>query len=59
MRARAGLAILYRAMGRDLDSEHAIAELLRVSPTPEGRAMAAQLWTMFGEPEKARRVKIP
>jgi hypothetical protein len=21
--------------------------------------MAAQLWMMFGEPEKARRVKIP
>ena len=29
------------------------------SPTPEGRALAAQLWTMFGEPEKAQRVKIP
>ena len=59
MRARAGLAMLYRAMGRDLDSERAVEELLRVSPTPEGRAMAAQLWTMFGEPEKAQRVKIP
>ena len=59
MRARAGLAMLYRAMGRDLDSEKVIEELLRVSPTPEGRAMAAQLWTMFGEPEKARRVRIP
>jgi choline-sulfatase len=58
MRARAGLAMLYRAMGRDLDSEHAVEELLRVSPTPEGRAMAAQLYTMFGEPEKAQRVKI-
>ena len=58
IRARAGLAMLYRAMGRDLDSERAVEELLRVSPTPEGRAMAAQLWTMFGEPEKAQRVKI-
>ena len=58
MRARAGLAMLYRAMGRDLDSEHAVEELLRVSPTPEGRAMAAQLYTMFGETEKAQRVKI-
>jgi len=46
-------------MGRDLDSERAIEELLRVSPTPEGRTLAAKLWTMFGEPEKARRVKIP
>ena len=58
IRARAGLAMLYRAMGRDLDSDRAVEELLRVSPTPEGRAMAAQLWTMFGEPEKAQRVKI-
>ena len=59
LRARAGLAMLYRAMGRDLDSERAVEELLRVSPTPEGRAMAAQLWNMFGEPGKAQRVKIP
>jgi tetratricopeptide (TPR) repeat protein len=57
-RARAGLAMLYRAMGRNAESEYAIAELLRVSPTPEARVVAAQLWTMFGEPEKARRVKI-
>jgi arylsulfatase A-like enzyme/Flp pilus assembly protein TadD len=59
LRARAGLAMLYRAMGRDLESERAVEELLRVSPTPEGRAMAAQLWNMFGEPGKAQRVKIP
>jgi choline-sulfatase len=57
-RARAGLAMLYRAMGRDADSERAIDELLRASPTPEGRRLAEQLWTMFGEPEKAQRVKI-
>ena len=57
-RARAGLAMLYRAMGRDAESERAIDDLLRASPTPEGRALAAQLWSMFGEPEKARQVKI-
>jgi choline-sulfatase len=57
-RARAGLAMLYRAMGRDEDAERAIDGLLRVSPTPDGRALAAQLWTMFGEPEKAQRVRI-
>jgi len=59
LRARAGLAMLYRAMGRDPDSDRAVDELLRVSPTPEGRTMAAKLWTMFGEPEKAQRVRIP
>ena len=57
-RARAGLAMLYRAMGRDAESERAIDDLLRASPTPEGRRLAEQLWVMFGEPEKAQRVKI-
>jgi len=56
-RARAGLAMLYRAMGRDADSERAVDDLLRASPTPEGRTLAAQLWTMFGEPEKAKQLK--
>lgn len=57
LRARAGLAMLYRVMGRDRESDLAVEELVRVAPTPEGRALAAQLWTMFGEPEKARRLK--
>ena len=56
-RARAGLAMLYRAMGRNAESERAIEEMLRVSPTPEARVVAAQLWTMFGEPDKAQRVR--
>lgn len=58
LRARAGLAMLYRAMGRNADSERAIDEMLRVSPTPEAKVVAAQLWTMFGEPDKAQRVKM-
>jgi tetratricopeptide (TPR) repeat protein len=58
VRARAGLSMLYRAMGRNADSERAIEEMLRVSPTPEARVVAAQLWTMFGEPDKAQRVRI-
>ncbi|HET7696857.1 MAG TPA: sulfatase-like hydrolase/transferase [Vicinamibacterales bacterium] len=57
-RARAGLAMLYRAMGRTAESDRAIEEMLRVSPTPEARVVAAQLWTMFGEPGKAQRVRI-
>ena len=58
VRARAGLSMLYRAMGRNADSARVIEEMLRVSPTPEARVVAAQLWTMFGEPEKAQRVRI-
>jgi hypothetical protein len=57
-RARAGLAMLYRAMGRTAESERVIEEMLRISPTAEARVVAAQLWTMFGEPEKAQRVRI-
>ena len=56
-RARAGLAMLYRATGRDAEAEQAIAELLRVSPEGDGPALARQLWTIFGEPEKAAAVK--
>ena len=57
-RARAGLAMLYRAMGRNAESERVIEEMLRISPTAEARVVAAQLWMMFGEPEKAQRVRI-
>ena len=58
-RARASLAMLYRATGRDAESEQAIAELLRVSPEGDGPALARQLWTMFGEPQRAAALKIP
>ena len=58
IRARASLAMLDRATGRDAEAERQIDELLRISPTREGRSLAAQLWTMFGEPGKAGRVRI-
>lgn len=58
LQARAGLAMLYRAMGRNADSEREIDNLLKVAPTPEGHALAAKLWRMFGEPEKAQEGKI-
>lgn len=56
-RARAGLAMLYRAMARDRESEQAIADLVRHSPTREGYDLAAQLWTMFGEPRRAAEAR--
>jgi arylsulfatase A-like enzyme/Tfp pilus assembly protein PilF len=56
-RARASLAMLYRATGRDGASEQAIAELLRVSPEGDGPALARKLWAMFGEPEKAAALR--
>ncbi|MBA3296589.1 MAG: sulfatase-like hydrolase/transferase [Acidobacteria bacterium] len=57
VRARAGLAMLYRAMGKDRESERTIADLIRYVPTPEGLNVAAQLWTMFGEPGRAAAVR--
>jgi tetratricopeptide (TPR) repeat protein len=52
-----GLAMLYKATGRDAEAERAIENLLRTSPNPAGIDAAAQLWTMFGEPQKAAAVR--
>ena len=57
IRARGGLAMLYKAAGRDADADRMVDEIVRVSPTDEGIALAAQLWTMFGEPAKAAAVR--
>lgn len=57
VRAHAGIAMVHRAAGRVDASERAIAELLRAAPTAEGRDVAAQLWTMFGEPARAAQVR--
>ena len=52
-----GLAMLYKATGRDAEAERAIEALLRTSPNRAGVEAAAQLWTMFGEPHKAAAVR--
>jgi tetratricopeptide (TPR) repeat protein len=52
-RAHAGLAMLYRATGRIPESDRSIAELVRRNPSREGYGLAAELWTMFGEPGRA------
>jgi arylsulfatase A-like enzyme/cytochrome c-type biogenesis protein CcmH/NrfG len=56
-RARAGLAMLYQATGRADQAAETIADLLRVSPTPDGYSLAARLWTMFGNPQQANAVR--
>ena len=53
IRARAGLAMLYRATGRDAESDQAIAQLLRYAPGPDGAAAARQLRAMFGESKRS------
>jgi tetratricopeptide (TPR) repeat protein len=57
VRSRGGLAMLYKATGRDADAERALNDIVRISPTPEGLDMAAQLWTMFGEPGRAAALR--
>lgn len=57
LRARAGLAMLYRAMGRVEASDHVVGELIRVAPTPEGYGLAADLWSMFGDPRRAEAMR--
>jgi arylsulfatase A-like enzyme/Flp pilus assembly protein TadD len=57
VRARTSLAMLYRAGGRNTDAEREIDTLLRVVPTPDGYAMAAKTWTIFGETARAEAVR--
>jgi tetratricopeptide (TPR) repeat protein len=56
-RARAGLAMLYQATGRPDAAEREIEEMTRLSPSPAAYDTAAQLWRMFGRPDRAAAVE--
>jgi len=56
-RARAGLAMVFQASGQPDEAAGAIDGLLRASPTPESYALAARLWTMFGNRTQADAVR--
>ncbi len=56
-RARAGLAMLYQATGRPDAAERTIEQMMRVTPTPDSYALAARLWTMFGNRQQADAVR--
>ncbi len=56
-RARAGLAMLYQASGRPDAATKFIDEMIRDTPTPESYALAARLWTMFGNRQQADAVR--
>jgi hypothetical protein len=49
--------MLYKATGRDADANRMVEEIVRIAPTEDGLALAAQLWTMFGEPQKAAALR--
>jgi tetratricopeptide (TPR) repeat protein len=57
VRARGGLAMLYQATGRPDEATRSIGDMLRITPTPESYALAARLWTMFGNRQQADAVR--
>ena len=56
-RARAGLATLYHANGQDEDVARVLGDLVKISPTPDAYALAARLWTTFGNRQQADAVR--
>jgi choline-sulfatase len=57
IRARAGLAMLFQATGRSDEAATAIGDMTRITPTQESYALAARLWTMFGNRQQADAVR--
>ncbi|MBM3820455.1 MAG: hypothetical protein FJW14_15750 [Acidimicrobiia bacterium] len=51
------LAMLYRASNRERSVEDVIDELLAATPTAEGYATAARLWTILGDRDRAAAVR--
>lgn len=56
-RAWASLAMLYQATGRRAEAAQAIGDLLVRVGTADAHDLAAELWTMFGEPQRAADVR--
>jgi arylsulfatase A-like enzyme/cytochrome c-type biogenesis protein CcmH/NrfG len=53
IRARAELASLYHAAQRSEEASAALAEMVRVAPTPESFVLAARMAQSFGNPRQA------
>ena len=56
-RARAGLATLYHANAQTKDVTRVLDDMITISPTPEVYALAARLWTTFGNRQQADAVR--
>jgi tetratricopeptide (TPR) repeat protein len=56
-RARAGLAMLYHATGRADLAADVVSDMIRITPTPDAYAIAARLWSTFGNPRQANAVR--
>ena len=57
VQAYTSLAMLYRASNRDAEVEDVLNELVAATPTPEGYAVAARLWTILGERSRAEALR--
>ena len=57
VQAYASLAMLYRASNRDDAVEDVLNELVSGTPTPEGYAVAARLWTILGDRSRAEALR--
>ena len=55
--AYASLAMLYRTANRDDAVEDVLNELVASTPTPEGYAVAAKLWTDLGDRSRAEALR--
>jgi predicted Zn-dependent protease len=56
-RARAGLALVYQRTGRPDEAQRALIEMTKMVPTPDSYALAARLWTGFGDRHEADAVR--
>jgi choline-sulfatase len=52
-RASAALAMLCHATGASAEADRIVSEMVDVTPTPETYALAARLWTTFGDSRQA------
>ena len=57
IRARGGLAMLYQASDKPDAAAKMVSDMLRITPTPDSYALAARLYTMFGNRKQAETVK--
>jgi tetratricopeptide (TPR) repeat protein len=57
VRARGGLAMLYQASDRPDEAVRVLEDMLRITPAPESYALAARLYTMFGNRKQADQIR--
>jgi arylsulfatase A-like enzyme/Tfp pilus assembly protein PilF len=57
IRARGGLAMLYQANGKTDAAAQMLDDLIRLTPTPDGYALAARLHATFGNRKQAEALK--